>query len=56
MSIPANVSNLSEVERLVQELEAREKALHVLVNNAGAVWAQPLDEYPVRPLAGSTLT
>ncbi|KAI9461781.1 hypothetical protein HD554DRAFT_2290770 [Boletus coccyginus] len=46
ISIPADVSRLSEVERLVQELEAREKALHVLVNNAGTVWAQPLDEYP----------
>ncbi|KAF8140390.1 hypothetical protein EV363DRAFT_1312376 [Boletus edulis] len=46
ISIPADVSKLSEVKRLVQELEARENALHVLVNNAGAVWAQPLDEYP----------
>lgn len=46
-SISADVSKLSEVERLVHELKAREKALHVLVNNAGTVWAQPLDEYPV---------
>lgn len=46
-SIPADVSKLSEVDRLVQELQTREKALHVLVNNAGTVWAQPLDEYPV---------
>ncbi|KAG8219694.1 hypothetical protein J3R82DRAFT_649 [Butyriboletus roseoflavus] len=46
VSIPADVSKLSEVERLVQVLEAREEALHVLVNNAGTVWAQPLDEYP----------
>ncbi|KAH0838191.1 hypothetical protein J3R83DRAFT_6443 [Lanmaoa asiatica] len=44
--IPADVSKLSEVERLVQELKAREKVLHVLVNNAGTVWAQSLDEYP----------
>lgn len=55
MSIPADVSKLSEVERLVQELEARENALHVLVNNAGTVWAQSLDEYPVGPFAGSIL-
>ncbi|KAF8560231.1 NAD-P-binding protein [Imleria badia] len=51
ISIPADISKLSEVERLVQELEAREHALHVLVNNAGTVWAQSLDEYPVGSIA-----
>lgn len=41
------MQKLSEVERLVKELSAREKALHVLVNNAGAAWGATLDEYPV---------
>ncbi|KAF9229131.1 NAD(P)-binding protein [Gyrodon lividus] len=43
--IPADVSKFSEVERLVGELSAKENALNVLVNNAGTVWAQPLDDY-----------
>ena len=36
------------VEKLVQALTV-EKALHGLVNNAGAVWAAPIDDYRVRP-------
>lgn len=51
ISIPADVSKLSGVGRLVQEIETREHALHVLVNNAGTVWAQSLDEYPVGSIA-----
>ena len=42
------MQKLEEVERLVKELSAREKALHVLVNNAGAAWGATLDDYPVR--------
>ncbi|KAH9889881.1 NAD-P-binding protein [Cubamyces lactineus] len=44
--LPADMQKLEEVERLVKELSAREKALHVLVNNAGAAWGSTLDEYP----------
>ncbi len=32
--------------RLAGELAARESALHVLVNNAGATWGEPLDTFP----------
>ncbi|KAH9948276.1 hypothetical protein B0H21DRAFT_249929 [Amylocystis lapponica] len=46
IAIPADMQKLSEVERLVGEVSAREKALHVLVNNAGAVWGEALDSYP----------
>jgi NAD(P)-dependent dehydrogenase (short-subunit alcohol dehydrogenase family) len=45
-ALPADLSKLSEVKRLAAELSAREPALHVLVNNAGANWGAPLDEYP----------
>ncbi|KAI0051649.1 NAD(P)-binding protein [Auriscalpium vulgare] len=45
-SIPADVQKVAEVERLVAELEKREEALHVLVNNAGATWGADIDEYP----------
>ncbi|KAI9065950.1 AAA-domain-containing protein [Trametes sanguinea] len=44
--LPADMQKLEEVERLVTELGAREKALHVLVNNAGAAWGATLDDYP----------
>lgn len=49
LSIPADMQKFEEVERLVKELSAREKTLHVLVNNAGATWGTSLDDYPVSP-------
>ncbi|KAJ1326469.1 3-oxoacyl-[acyl-carrier protein] reductase [Microdochium nivale] len=45
-AIPADLLKLSECERLAAELGAREKELHVLVNNSGATWGAPLDEFP----------
>ena len=42
------MQKLEHVEHLVKELSAKEKALHVLVNNAGAAWGDSLDDYPVR--------
>ena len=36
----------AEVERLVKELSSKEKALNVLINNAGAAWGETLDEFP----------
>lgn len=48
LTIPVDMQKLSEVERLVKELQSKEKVLHVLVNNAGAAWGDGLDSYPVR--------
>jgi NAD(P)-dependent dehydrogenase (short-subunit alcohol dehydrogenase family) len=45
-SIPADVSTLDGVEALARALADREPALHILVNNAGAAWGAPIDEYP----------
>ena len=45
-ALPADLSKHSEVKRLAAELSAREPALHVLVNNAGANWGAPIEEYP----------
>jgi len=45
-AIPADLSKIDEVKRLVGEISAREPALHILVNNAGANWGAPLEEYP----------
>lgn len=47
--IVADMQKLSEVDKLVTEISSREKALHVLVNNAGAAWGDKIDTYPVRP-------
>jgi len=44
--LPANLQSFQEVERLVKELSKREKFLNVLVNNAGASWAETIDDYP----------
>ncbi|KAI0698099.1 hypothetical protein BC835DRAFT_688337 [Cytidiella melzeri] len=46
IAIPADMQKFSEVERLVKELSAKESALHVLVNNAGAAWGETIDEFP----------
>ncbi len=46
LALPADVSSQAECERLAGELAAREPALHVLVNNAGANWGAPLAEFP----------
>nr|CAG8609407.1 8764_t:CDS:2 [Entrophospora candida] len=46
ISLPANLQELSEVKRLVSEIEKRENGkLDILINNAGAAWAQKFDEY-----------
>ncbi|KAL2131103.1 hypothetical protein VTI74DRAFT_5555 [Chaetomium olivicolor] len=44
--LPADLSKLSECQRLVQDLSAREARLHVLVNNSGATWGEQYETYP----------
>lgn len=44
--LPADLSREAEANRLAQEIAAREPALHILVNNAGANWGAPMAEYP----------
>jgi NAD(P)-dependent dehydrogenase (short-subunit alcohol dehydrogenase family) len=45
ISIPADVSSTAGLTALVGELAKREPKLHILVNNAGANWAEPIDSY-----------
>lgn len=45
-SIPADISTMEGCQHLVKEFSAREQALHILVNNAGAAWGAPLEQYP----------
>ncbi len=46
ISIPADFSSVAGCQQLADEIMKREKALHILVNNAGANWGAPLDEFP----------
>lgn len=43
LAVPADLSTPEGVERLVSAVDG---PLHVLVNNAGATWGAPLEEYP----------
>jgi NAD(P)-dependent dehydrogenase (short-subunit alcohol dehydrogenase family) len=45
-ALPADLSTEAECLRLASALAEREPVLHVLVNNAGANWGAPLEEYP----------
>ncbi len=46
VSLPADLSTRDGVDALVAAVSERTDAVHVLVNNAGATWGAPLDEYP----------
>ncbi len=46
VSLPADLSREEECLRLADEVGRAEQRLHVLVNNAGATWGEPLDTFP----------
>jgi len=46
VSVPANLASEQECARLAAELGRSEERVHVLVNNAGATWGAPLEEFP----------
>lgn len=46
VAVPADLSTPEGIETLVSAVTAREHRLDVLVNNAGATWGAPLEEYP----------
>ncbi len=46
LCIPADLGTQSGVDHLAGEIAKRETAVHVLVNNAGATWGAPLEEFP----------
>jgi NAD(P)-dependent dehydrogenase (short-subunit alcohol dehydrogenase family) len=47
ISVPLNLAEPGGVEALVTALREREDRLHILVNNAGATWGAPLEDYPL---------
>src|SRR3989449_5680586 len=46
VSLPADVGTEAGARKLAETVAAREPALHILVNNAGANWGAPLAEFP----------
>ena len=46
VSLPGDVSTVEGANRLAADVAEREPALHILVNNAGAAWGAPYDEFP----------
>jgi NAD(P)-dependent dehydrogenase (short-subunit alcohol dehydrogenase family) len=44
--VPANLASEQECARLAAEVGRTEEHVHVLVNNAGATWGAPLEEFP----------
>ncbi len=47
LAIPGDVSTPEGAAALAAAVGERFKSLHLLVNNAGASWGAPLDEFPV---------
>jgi NAD(P)-dependent dehydrogenase (short-subunit alcohol dehydrogenase family) len=45
IGLTADLSSVSGIDALVAEIGARESALHILVNNAGTLTDQPLDDF-----------
>jgi NAD(P)-dependent dehydrogenase (short-subunit alcohol dehydrogenase family) len=45
VSIPDDVSCVDGVKQLADALRSHEQKLHILVNHAGANWAEPIDSY-----------
>jgi NAD(P)-dependent dehydrogenase (short-subunit alcohol dehydrogenase family) len=47
VSVPVDLGRHEGVLELAQYLAEREDRLHILVNNAGATWGAPKEEYPL---------
>ena len=45
-AIPADLSTPDGARALADEVRARMPTLHILVNNSGATWGAPLEEFP----------
>jgi len=46
IALPADLGSPDGARALATALSEREEALHVLVNNAGANWGAPIEEFP----------
>src|ERR1700749_2211800 len=46
ISLPQDVSTVAGCKMLAAEIEKREPKLDILINNAGAAWGAPFEEFP----------
>ncbi|WP_300573147.1 SDR family oxidoreductase [Phenylobacterium sp.] len=46
ISLPFDLGGMAGIEGLANAVKGRESRLDVLVNNAGATWGAPIDDYP----------
>ena len=46
ISLPADLSRMDGVNSVAQALAERESRLDILINNAGASWGAPIDDFP----------
>jgi NAD(P)-dependent dehydrogenase (short-subunit alcohol dehydrogenase family) len=46
ISVPADLSTGEGIRRLAEAVGEREDKLEILINNAGAAWGAPIEEYP----------
>ncbi len=46
ISLPHDLSTMEGVQSLVADIGNREERLHILVNNAGAAWGEPIETFP----------
>jgi NAD(P)-dependent dehydrogenase (short-subunit alcohol dehydrogenase family) len=46
IALPSNLGSLEGVSAFAASIRERESALHILVNNAGATWGAPVEEFP----------
>jgi NAD(P)-dependent dehydrogenase (short-subunit alcohol dehydrogenase family) len=47
-ALPSDLSTMEGVANLVGQISQSEQELHILVNNAGAAWGEPIDTFPER--------
>ena len=46
VGLPANVANLQDTQRLLDEVKKITPELHILIANAGATWGGPFEPTP----------
>ena len=46
ISIPADLTDMNEMDKLITKIKDKETKLNILVNNAGAAWGASFDDFP----------
>jgi NAD(P)-dependent dehydrogenase (short-subunit alcohol dehydrogenase family) len=46
ISIPADLTDMNEMDKVVAKIKDKETKLNILVNNAGAAWGASFDDFP----------